>query len=596
MSDAELVKSKIDIVDFLSGYISLKKAGRNFKALCPFHSEKTPSFTVSVERQTWHCFGACSEGGDVITFLQKWENLEFIEALKILAEKAGIKLSNYVPSESIKLKDKLYEINHLASEYYHFILTRHLMGDKARIYLRNRGVREGIIDTFMLGYAPASWDNLKNFLQKKGYNEADILEAGLLVKSDRGVYYDRFRGRLIFTIKDARGQIIAFSGRKLPPENNKEAKYINSPETPIYIKGNTLYGLDIVKEQIKKANEAILVEGEFDMLSSFQTGVSNVAAIKGTALTEGQILLLKRYTENLVLALDSDIAGNEAAMRGIEMADSSGLNVKLVKVENGKDPDELIRKAPHLWKEAVKKPIGVYDFILQKAFLKYDKNDVWGKKKIGMETLPFLKKISNPIVKSYYIRHLAEQLEVTEDSIEESMAKVENKKKLNVENPYIIKSYKREEILEEYILALLLQSDNPKESYGIVSSIFNLDDLCQSAIKKIFEIIAVYFIKHDKLDSNSINKILTPEVLPVFNKAYLIDVDSIVHSDNLKNELVKIALEIKKIAIRREINSISTKIGKLEIEKKEPEIIKDNQQIKNLIIKLKKLEEFNLEK
>jgi len=329
MTDVELVKSKIDIVSFLSDYITLKKAGRNFKALCPFHSEKTPSFVVSPERQSWHCFGSCGEGGDVISFLEKWENLEFLEALRILAKKVGVTLSNYTPSSQTQLKDRLIEANHLASEFYHYLLVNHKIGKRAREYLESRRIKNETIKTFMLGYAPESWDSLLKYLLKKGYQTGEIHQAGLVVKSDRGRYYDRFRGRLMFTLCDHRGNVIGFSGRLLDEEIHSEykrgvyserergAKYVNTAETPVYIKGNTLYGLYITKEAIKKEKEAVLVEGEFDMLSSFQAGAANVCAIKGSALTEGQLLLLKRYTENLILALDSDFAGSEAAKRGI---------------------------------------------------------------------------------------------------------------------------------------------------------------------------------------------------------------------------------------------------------------------------------------
>jgi DNA primase len=291
----EQIKAKIDIVTLTSEYLELRKSGRNYKGLCPFHGEKTPSFYVSPERGTWHCFG-CHEGGDVITFLQKWENIEFIEALKILADKVGVTLSGFTPTESFSQKEKIIAINHLASEFYHYLLMTHPVGKNALEYLKSRHIKPETMKTFALGYSPNSWDNLKKFLNKKGYDNEDLVTAGLVIRSERGTYYDRFRGRVMFALRDSRGNTIGFSGRVLPGSDEKSAKYINSPETPVYIKGHTLYGLDISKEAIKKEKYAVVVEGEVDLIASFQSGITNVVAIKGSAFTAEQVVLLKRYT------------------------------------------------------------------------------------------------------------------------------------------------------------------------------------------------------------------------------------------------------------------------------------------------------------
>src|SRR3990170_6655812 len=227
MSDVELIKSKIDIVDFVGSYVTLKKAGRSFKALCPFHPEKTPSFIVSPERQSWHCFGSCAIGGDAISFYQKWEGIDFLEALQSLAERTHVTLEKYTPTKDSLIKEKLYAINNISSDFFHYLLTSHNIGKRAFDYLKSRGIKKEIIDTFSLGYAPESWDSLYKYITKKGYTPQDLESAGLLIKTDIGKYYDRFRGRLIFTLKYHRGKIIGFSGRKLPPLMEKEAKYIN---------------------------------------------------------------------------------------------------------------------------------------------------------------------------------------------------------------------------------------------------------------------------------------------------------------------------------------------------------------------------------
>lgn len=598
MTDVEQIKAKIDIVNFLSEYITLKKAGRNFKALCPFHSEKTPSFIVSPERQSWHCFGACAEGGDVIGFLQKWEGIEFLEALKILAKRAGVTLSHYTQSETSQLKDRLYEINHLASEFFHYLLVSHSLGRKTMDYLKERHIKPQIAKTFMLGYAPDSWDSLFRYLAKKGYNRDDIYTAGLLVKSERGTYYDRFRGRLMFTLRDHRGNIVGFSGRKLPsrdekdlPAGREEAKYVNTSETPVYIKGNTLYGLDITKEAIKKEKEAVVVEGEFDFLASYQSGVSNAVAIKGSALTGGQILLLKRYTEDVILALDSDFAGNEAARRGLEIAENSGLSVRVVKLLYGKDPAECIEKDPQLWIKSVKKPIPIYDFIIENAISKYGKDDASAKKKVGSEAVPFLAKITNPIVASHYIKYFAKTLLVSEEGVETAIRQFQKKQQFLPEKiEAITKKMQRDALLENHLLSLIIQSEKPEDSLSAVSSIVTSSDFCQPVHRKIMELLLFYLKTHKKFNSKKFVALLSPEVVGTFDKLCMIDLDKILEDPILfEKELKHTAVEIRRIALRRKVNDLSSKIRQKE-DKGDEEIQSYNEELKHLLGKIKDLD------
>jgi DNA primase len=565
MNDAELIKSKIDIVDFLSEHITLKKAGRNFKALCPFHSEKTPSFHVSPERQTWYCFGACHEGGDVISFLQKWEGLEFVEALEILARRAGVTISKFTPTDGSRLKEKLHEINHLASEFYHYILTTHALGARARQYLIDRHIKKETIKTFGLGYAPDSWDSLSRYLTRKGYKMADISEAGLLVKTESGRFYDRFRGRLIFTLRDIRGSSIGFSGRVLPPIPEKSAKYINTPETPIYVKGTVLYGMDVTREAIKKTKEAVVVEGEFDFLASFQSGVSNVVAIKGSALTEAQTMLLKRYTDKVVLALDHDFAGNEAARRGIDIAENAGLTVRVAELPYGKDPAECIEKSPHLWQSAVKDAVTIYDFILKTALSRFDKNDVLGKQSIGAMVVPFLAKIVNPIVQSHYVKLLSRELGVTEESIDLSIRTAHKKFVVKTIAPASHTNISREELLEQQLLSLIVQAPNPKQALAQTSKILATDDYTLLPVRQIIELLTSYFKKHDAFDAKLFGAFLTPEISPGFDRAYLTDIDNILSDEHkFAEELIRTVSEIKKIALRRRIGILSTKLHGIE--------------------------------
>jgi len=579
MTDVELVKSKIDIVEFLGSFVTLKKAGRNFKALCPFHSEKTPSFIVSPERQSWHCFGACAIGGDVISFYEKWEGIDFLEALKTLAQKVGVTLRQFTPQGESALKEKLYAVNEYTSEFYHYLLTSHKNGERARKYLEERKIKKEIIASFKLGYAPESWDSLVKFLSKKGYTAEILSQGGLLVKSESGRFYDRFRGRLIFTLNDHRGKIIGFSGRKLPPETGEGGKYINSPETPLYIKGNVLYGMDKTREEIKNKGFAIIVEGEFDFLSSYQGGVTNVAAIKGSALTENQTLLLKRYTDTLSLALDSDFAGNEAAKRGIEIAEAAGLAVKVIKLLKGKDPADCIAQGIQFWKKSLEASIPVYDFIIDSALAKFDKDDVSGKKKISEETIPLLSKIQNPIIASHYVKKLAKVLSVTEESVETSIDLFIKKKQIkSVSTPLQSQKKSRCELLEEHLLSLILQSNNLPKFLEIAFKIVTPADFDLNSVKTILKLVKEAGLKHQKLDMKNFNKLITPEIAPLFDRAYLIDLGPISADEQLmERELIKTAKEIKKISLRRTITEKSTKQGKLE-------------EIKDLIQKLKELE------
>src|SRR3989339_520432 len=260
----EEIKKKIDIIEFIGSFITLKKTGRNFKANCPFHQEKTPSFIVSPERQIWHCFGGCGDGGDIVKFLMKWENITFIEALKELAQKAGVSLKNISFEDKIwRKRERYFNMNNLTAEFFEYLLNKTKFGEKGIDYLKNRSIKLATVKKFQLGYAPSSWDSLRLFLKKKKFEEEEIYENGLLVKSEGGSYYDRFRGRLMFPIKDSRDFIIGFSGRSLD-EKDKQAKYINTPETPIYHKRETLFGINLAKETIKKDKNAYIVEGEFD--------------------------------------------------------------------------------------------------------------------------------------------------------------------------------------------------------------------------------------------------------------------------------------------------------------------------------------------
>ena len=346
------IKDRLDVVDVISGYLKLQKAGMNFKARCPFHNEKTPSFVVSPERQVWHCFG-CSAGGDIFTFIQQIEGVEFPEALRVLAAKAGIELESFNTAAKDD-KTRLYEVCESATKFFEKQFHSNT-GKLALEYLKNRGVADSTIQEFRLGFAPNDWDSLGTFLRDCGYSENEIVEAGLAIKrTDGSGAYDRFRSRIMFPIFDLNGQVVGFTGRILQLENGnwklenaqaEPAKYINTPQTRIYDKSRILYGLNKAKMDIKQADQCILVEGNMDALMSYQAGVKNVVASSGTALTPNHLSLLHRYTTNLGFCFDTDQAGAMATKRGIGLALGQNFNIKVVEINviECNDPADLIQ-------------------------------------------------------------------------------------------------------------------------------------------------------------------------------------------------------------------------------------------------------------
>jgi DNA primase len=592
----EEIRRKIDIVELINEYTPLKKTGRNFKALCPFHSEKIPSFIVSPERQIFKCFG-CGEGGDIFKFLMLTENMEFGEVLQTLAKRAGIKLRRYRPSESERQKQRLYGINHLASEYYHYLLTKHPVGKKALDYILGRGITRESLVRFKLGYSPNLWEALQDFLvKKKGYKVEDLERAGLVIKSEkhRG-YYDRFRGRLMFTLRDHRNNVVGFAGRTLDPKQ-EEAKYINTPETLVYHKSDLLYGLTETKKAIKKADEAIVTEGELDALSSLQAGVENVVALKGTALTQGQIDLLARFTKNVTLAMDQDAAGDQAARRGIELADAAGMALKVIEVKGGKDPDEVAQKNPKLWRQQVKGAVPIYDYFLDSAFSRHDGREIEGKRKISLELIPILAKISNKVIQAHYIRQLAERLRVEEEAVAIEVSKfiTEESAKAPSERKDYEKTEKmnRREILEEHLLALAFQSENwPWLKKRKIRKLIKT-----SRFAKIIEILGKYLKSYKTFDSQRLAKKIPAELKETFDRLYLLEIaDLIENEERLKKEWWKTERELEKLDLKERLREMGGQMSELEkIEKptktEESRLKKLHEQFRDLSAELSGLE------
>jgi len=463
-SPIDEIKNRLDIVEVIGSYIKLQKTGANFRALCPFHSEKKPSFFVSPARQIWHCFGGCSEGGDIFKFIMKIEGVEFGDALRILAQKAGVELKRQT-QEYLQLKSerqRLYEICELAARFFAKQLEESKTGKEAKKYLLNRGISEDSIKKWRLGYGPDSWQGLTDFLVDKGYQREEIERAGLSIKNEQGSFYDRFRGRIIFPIFDLNSQVVGFGGRVFKEKDKAEiAKYINTPNTLLYDKSRILYGLDRAKVEIRKKDACILVEGYTDVIMAHQAGTQNVVATSGTALTPYQSKVIKRYSENLILGFDMDVAGDSATKRGIDLAQSLGFNLKVTRLPEGKDAADIILKNPKEWQTALENPKSILEFYFQSAFSGRNPKTPEGKKEISKILLPALKKIPNQIEKSFWIQKLAEELEVKEENIEEELKKIKLTEEiygLEPEEQINLPPKSRRELLEERLLTMILKS------------------------------------------------------------------------------------------------------------------------------------------
>lgn len=409
--EVEDIKQRLDIVDVVQQYVPLKKAGANHKGLCPFHRENSPSFMVSQTKQIWHCFG-CNEGGDMFSFVQKVEGLDFYETLKMLGDRAGVKIEKVSPQVADK-KQRLRDILDLSAKFFHKILSEHPQSDAARDYVKGRALAKDTVDRFLVGYAPDTWDVLLTFLKQRGYAASEATEAGLAVfNQERKSYYDRFRGRITIPLRDSNGRIVGFTARAIA-KDFVGGKYINTPQTELYDKSSVVFALSEAKQAIKEAGNVVVVEGNMDAISSHQAGVKNVVAVSGTAFTEAQISQLKRFTSTLIFSFDADAAGMLAARRGVELALRAGMNVKVLTLPYGKDPDECIRKDVELWRQCIANALPVVDALLARALQQHDRNTPEGKKQIAAEVLEILRYLSNPVEKDHYVRLLADELQIS---------------------------------------------------------------------------------------------------------------------------------------------------------------------------------------
>lgn len=488
MSTVDEIKSRLDIVDVVSGYVALKKAGRNYKALCPFHTEKTASFTVTPERQSWRCFGACATGGDAFSFVMRMEKLDFGDTLRLLADKTGVALR---PQADVDENEALYRINQEAAKFYQEALASP-EGRSGMEYLEKRGVDAKAISAFQLGLCPAGRDMLKEHLTSLGFEQEHAVKAGVLRRSEDGSVRDFFWGRLMFPIHNRRGRVAGFGGRSM---DGSDPKYINTAATPIFDKRATLYGLHMAAESIRERDTAVVVEGYMDTIAAHQHGYTNVVASMGTALTEQQADRLKSTATNFILALDPDAAGQEATLRSLESSwrvferqrvggrqQSVGhlyqrepLNLKIASLPQGRDPDELIREDPKEWERLTEEAVPFVDFLIPALASRYDLSTPQGKAEAAEALGPLITSTGNAIEQEEHFRRLAEALDVSREALEASMggprpasggySRGGRQPRRDPTQAASVSplSRDRQDFLEEYTLALMLDQPDLKE-------------------------------------------------------------------------------------------------------------------------------------
>ncbi len=609
MNASEEIKSRLDIVDVIREYIpTLKPVGVNFVALSPFKREKTPSFVVSPEKQIWHCFST-DKGGDIFTFLMEMDGINFVEALRILAPKAGVVLKKENLAEQSQ-RNKLLNMVEEAVNFYHKNLMDSSKANSSRNYLKERGVTSEIASSWQLGYSTDDWNDLMDFLKQKGFRENEIFVAGLASKKEgKNTFYNRFRGRIMFPINDVNGNTVAFSARISPEkeEVEKMGKYINSPQTPIYDKSRIVFGLDKAKMAIKENDFVILVEGQMDVISVSSAGFKNVVASSGTAFTLDQLKLIKRYTNNIALAFDMDEAGQKAADRVVSAATEMEMNIKVITIPEGKDPDELIRKNPALWKNSVKEKKHIMEYYFEKVFANFDIENIDHQKKATEILLPIINKFKNKVEHDFWIKKLAQILGRNESSLREEIERSNLKQKAKT-GPGMkeietrdseIKKKTREEVLSEILLALSIKFP---EFFEYIARRVTIDHMFGQDNKLFYKNLIIYYnssindanqntdnfgFNYDNFKSWISNQRLDDQdnQLKLLNKlAVLGDKDFFeMDSSEAKNEVIKVEMALKDIFLKERKKDVEKLIATSEREGKAEEMKRLMEELKSLI-------------
>lgn len=507
--EIQQIKDKIDVVDLIKEYVQLKPAGVNQKGLCPFHHEKSPSFMVNGERQSWHCFG-CQKGGDIFTFVEEMEGMEFKETLKYLADKAGVVLTNRKSEVDSSQKNRIKEINRQASRFFYNFLLKMNGAQVAREYVQRRELKQETIDEWQIGFISDQWDLLTQYLLKKGCSIDDLVASGLTIKRDnadpasgRG-FYDRFRGRVMFPIWDAHDAVVGFTGRVLVETEHSGGKYVNTPQTLVYDKSRVVFGLNKAKQEIKAKNLIVMVEGQMDVIACHQAGMKNVVATSGTALTENQIKLLKRYSENINIAFDADTAGQSAAKRGIDIALAEGMNIKIIQIPEGmgKDPDECIKKNKDVWYKAVGDAQGIMEWYFKRTFAHKNVTNPKDKQTIVNSLLPEISRIPFAVERDHWLQQLSEMIHVDMSILREDavrLNKVGETKKPVVEQKkaVIIPKNSHIEMLLSKFFAIILRKPEPFSLY-----IAKIPEpvLSTSSYLALYQTLKMQYTDHNSID------------------------------------------------------------------------------------------------
>ena len=575
----EKIKEENDIVDIISESVRLKKAGRSFSGLCPFHNEKSPSFSVSQEKQIYKCFG-CGESGNVITFVMKNKNMNFIDAVKYLADRANILLEDEKRvNPTAKKKELLYKVNVEAGRFFFSNLRSNKM---AMEYFLNRGIRQETIKRFGLGYAKDSWNSLLFHLRKLGFSENILLEAGLVLTSEKtGNKYDRFRNRVMFPVFDYRGKVIGFGGRVL---DDSKPKYLNSPETLVFQKGTNLYGLNFAIKSNMKERYFIIVEGYMDLISLHQHGITNVVASLGTALTVNQARLLKRYADKVIISYDADVAGQTATMRGLEILKDVGFDVRVLSIPQGKDPDEYVRSnGRDAFMKLINEAEGLIDYRIKKAGENINFKDSNDLVKYSKKVTEILAKV-NPIEKDIYIKKISENTGIREQALYDLLSKemtknIKNQEFMNNKEESGTKLYKEPAFIkaERSLLKLCLE----EEYFDYISQLISQDELILPEHKEIF-----YIIKEAK--KGSINNIVTfleskSENIKVIEEVVKIKEQQVLTGKDNKKLIQDLIKQIDSYKLNQKLKELKQKQKLLEAQGKIEESIQIAIELKNLM-------------
>jgi len=567
------IRNRLDIVEVVSEYVPLKGSGKSFKGLCPFHQEKTPSFVVDRDKQIFHCFG-CGEGGNIFSFIMKIEKMNFPEAVKLLADKAGIALPVYnrMNDQVFQKRGVLLEINKVAADYFQRNLYSN-QGKMALEYLSKRYFKNDVLRIFQIGYALPGYDYLSSLLVQKKFQLSDILKAGLVIKSRKtSSLIDYFRDRVIFPITDIQGRVIAFGGRVI---GNKLPKYINSPETLIYVKSNNLYGLFQAKDNIRQNSQVIIVEGYTDVLMAYQYGIKNVVASLGTALTRQQVNLVKRYADEVIIAFDSDSAGKNATLRGLGIAKKEGLKVRVISLPEGKDPVEtLLEKGGNYFSDLINNALPLIDYKLEVLTQQYNQKTNEGKIDIVKRIFPDLADIGSQIELQMEVKKIAEKLRIEEEIILKDLKKF-RKGSRELPNLSIKNKTESTHVNAEKILIAGILHEN-KYAKKIFSEI-KVSDFSVIEHREIVSVINHLFKKGEKINLQKVmDSIEKKDQINLLSGIIFKDV--VVLNDEAINRSIR---AIKRYQLQVELEKIKNKIKEEEVTKKEvnPELLNDYQNI-----------------